>query len=181
MYDLSKIENLKSIVDQVISRFGKLNILINSAGTGSKTKDPYSCNLAEWDNTLDINFRAVYHLCTHSIGLMREQKEGAIINIGSLAGTFIFKNGEMYCPSKHALLAYSKCLFENIREDNIMVCCINPGLTDTEMVRGDHLISDKMIQPDDIAITVRDVLGSAGTVNPMEINLKSQFSPYREI
>jgi NADP-dependent 3-hydroxy acid dehydrogenase YdfG len=178
-YNLSELENLKSLVNKVVSKFGKLDFLINSAGTYSKTKEPSSCDLKEWDNTLDINFRSVYHLCRYSIGYIKKQKEGAIINIGSLAATFTYKNGEMYCPSKHALLAYSKCLFENLREDNIKVCCINPGFVNTKMGREDNLISEKMIQPEDVAIMVRDILASANTLNPIEINLKPQVSPYR--
>ncbi len=177
-FDLTEVEKIPLLIEKVKTDFKSLDILVNNAGTYADG-DPSKSNLMEWDYVLDLNFRAVYHLTSHALALISEQEEGAIINISSISGQTTYKGGEIYCATKHAVKAYSNCLFESVREKNIKVTCIFPGYVNTEMGRGENRDENKMIQPDDIANTVNWFLKMPLTSCPSEITIRPQRSPYK--
>lgn len=177
--DLSNMCSAEKIIDKTIEELGRLDILVNNAGRSPKTNDPIDCDLEDWDNTLDVNLRSVYYLTSKAVPHIQKNKEGAVINISSISATMTYKNGGIYCTSKHAVKAYSGCLFDNIRESGIKVCSIFPGFVNTDMARSDSLNEGDMIQPSDVAETVKYVLKSSSTVCPTEIKLRPQRSPYK--
>lgn len=177
-FDLAEINKIPALVEKVRTDFKALHILVNNAGTYAKG-NPFESDLKEWDYALDLNFRAVYHLTNQALALIPEQDSGAIINISSIAGQMTYKGGEIYCATKFALRAYSNCLFESVREKNIKVTCIYPGYVNTELGRGENLDESKMIQPEDIAITVNSFLKTPLTACQTEIIIRPQRTPYK--
>ncbi len=177
-FDLSQVEEISSVVEKMKSDFKTLDILVNSAGTYEKG-NPFEADLKKWDYALNLNFRAVYYLTNQVLSIMTTQECGAIINISSVAGQMSYMGGEIYCATKHALKAYSNCLFDSVREKNIKVTCLFPGFVNTEMGRGDNLDAQKMIQAEDIANTVNWFLKMPMTACPTEITIRPQRSPYK--
>lgn len=177
-FDLTQVEKITSLVEKMKNEFKTLDILVNCAGTYEKG-NPFECDLEKWDYALNLNFRSVYHLTNQVLKSIADEEAGAIINVSSIAGQMSYKGGEIYCATKHALKAYSNCLFESVREKNIKVTCLFPGFVNTEMGREDHLDAEKMIQAEDIANTVNWFLKIPMTACPTEITIRPQRSPYK--
>ncbi|NOT78441.1 MAG: SDR family oxidoreductase [Bacteriovoracaceae bacterium] len=176
--DLADTSKIPSLIESVKADFNSLSVLVNNAGTYANG-NPFESNLKDWDYALDLNFKAVYHLTNQALKLISENDDGAIINISSIAGQMTYKGGEIYCATKYAVRAYSNCLFESVREKNIKVTCIFAGYVNTEMGRGENLDESKMIQPDDIALTVNSFLKTPLTACQTEIVIRPQRTPYK--
>jgi NADP-dependent 3-hydroxy acid dehydrogenase YdfG len=119
-------------VEKTLAHFGKLDILVNSAGImhmGSME----ATDLAEYRRVMDINLMGTVYTCKAAIAPMKAQGRGDIINISSQAGR---KTGPMvgaYAASKHALNAMSDSLRQEVGGFGIRVCVLMPGATTTEV------------------------------------------------
>ncbi len=178
--DLSKPNLSLKIVDACIERFSQIDILVHCAGIFFRENLSQSCDLEEWDRLIDINYRAIYYLNKYALPHILKQEESAILSISSIAGQMTFPQGGAYCASKHALKAYSQCLFEDVREKNVKVCTLYPGLVNTQMgmLAGQTADPEKMIQVEDVASAALWALQSPSTVCPTEIVLRPQRSAY---
>jgi NADP-dependent 3-hydroxy acid dehydrogenase YdfG len=130
--DASDEATATATVEKTIAHFGKLDILINSAGImhmGSME----ATDLAEYRRVMDINLMGTVYTCKAAIAPMKAQGRGDIINISSQAGR---KTGPMvgaYAASKHALNAMSDSLRQEVGGFGIRVCVLMPGATTTEV------------------------------------------------
>jgi NADP-dependent 3-hydroxy acid dehydrogenase YdfG len=161
------------LAENAIDALGRLDAVVNNAGvfiTGpAQDADP-----TEWDQVLDVNFRAWMHLTQRALPILMRQPESAVVNLCSIAGRMTYPGGGIYTATKHAVHAWSNCLFDDVRDKGVKVCAIYPGYVNTGMtahVQGDH---DNMIQPDDVAQTVEFVLRFPTTSCPTEIVLRPQ-------
>lgn len=178
IFDLADVTKIPALIQNVKDDFSSLGILVNNAGTYA-AGNPFESDLKAWDYALDLNFKAVYHLTNQALSLIVGQEYGAIINISSIAGQMTYKGGEIYCATKHAVKAYSNCLFESVREKNIKVTTIYPGYVNTNMGRGENLDESKMIQPEDIALAVNNFLKMPITACSTEITIRPQRTPHK--
>ena len=174
-FDLSEVDKIPQLVEKINKDFKHVDILVNDAGRYEEG-DPFSSDVKKWDYTLDVNFKAVYHLTNEVIKLFPES-EGAVINISSISGLTVTGGGEIYNASKAALKSYGGCLFEDVREKGIKVTNIYPGYVNTSMTSEDELDHGKMIQPQDIASAVLWALKMPKTACPTDITIRPQFSP----
>jgi len=111
----------------------------------------------DWDTTMATNLRSLYLMTREVLPAMRARKQGAIVNIASLAGRNGFVGGSAYTASKHAVLGFAKSLMLEVRKDNVRVITICPGSVDTSLIRSQGMLSpniDRILQPEDIADTV---------------------------
>lgn len=177
-FDLTILNEIPQLLKNIQKEFQTIEILINDAGR-YESGDPFKSKLADWDYTLDLNFRAVYHLTNQVLELIPPDQEAGIINICSISGLTTSKGGEIYNSSKHALKAYAGCLFESIRERGIKVTNIYPGYVNTGMVSSDNILPEKMIQPEDIASAVTWALKVPENACPTDITIRPQRSPYK--
>jgi len=173
--DIGQIETIEYAVRNAIEELGGLNILINCAGIYVAAK-AHEVDLAAWDEKLDINFRAIYHLARHALPEINKTPGGAIIGIGSI--TSPYAGAGMHLAATRALAGFAEALFEDVRESGTKVCTIRPGFVNTSMAASDRLDPALMIQPDDIARTVLFVLTMPETACPTEITIRPQRSPY---
>lgn len=175
--DLADLEALPSLVSAVVERFGALNVLINNAGVGGSGK-VHEVDLERWDRCMQTNIMSVMHLTHAAAPHVKATPGGSIITIASVAARMTYSGGAAYAASKHAVLGFSGCIFEDLREFGVKVAAICPGFVDTEMVTG-NLDRAKMIGPEDVAEAVTYILDSSTRVCPTEIVLRPQYSPYR--
>jgi len=124
--DVQEDNSVKSAVTQVIDKEGKIDVLINNAGVLTigpleETSD------AEAHSIFETNFFGVLRMTKAVLPLMRERKNGRIINISSLAGQVPTPGMGMYCASKHALEGYSKTLRLEVESLGIDVTLVEPG------------------------------------------------------
>jgi 3-oxoacyl-[acyl-carrier protein] reductase len=127
------IAQSRRVVKTVILRFGKVDILVNSAGIWEEGKI-WKMSEKEWDRTIRINLNGVFNMCSAAVPSMMRNKTGRIINISSTAG----QRGEAfhshYAASKGAVIAFTKSIAVELIKYGIWVNCVAPGWVDTEMV-----------------------------------------------
>jgi NADP-dependent 3-hydroxy acid dehydrogenase YdfG len=119
-------------VEQTVARFGRLDILINSAGIlqagGIETAD-----LEEYRRVMDVNLMGTIYCCKAAIAPMKAQGTGDIVNISSQAARKVAKIFNSYSASKHALNAMTEGLRQEVGDYGIRVCALMPGATTTEV------------------------------------------------
>ena len=172
--DVSKEEDVQSLVSQTMDRFGRIDMLINNAGIGSFA-NVESLSVGKFDRMWEVNVRGVF-LCTRAVlPAMIRQKSGDIINISSLAGRNSFAGGAGYCSTKWALIGFARCLMLEVRAHNIRVITLCPGSVDTDF--GDHEHGAPRSQgviptADDVARVVLDSISMPRHVMVSEIDIR---------
>jgi 3-hydroxy acid dehydrogenase / malonic semialdehyde reductase len=109
-----------------------IDILVNNAGLASGFGSIDEGDFNDWDKMLDTNVKGLLNVSKPIIDKMIAQKNGHIINIGSIAGKYVYKNGNVYCASKHAVDALTKSMRIDLLPYGIKVSSINPGAAETE-------------------------------------------------
>jgi len=133
--NITKKAEVQKVVEDVLSRWGRIDILINAAGIlsrGSVADLPES----EWDRVLSVNLKGVF-LCTQAAARhMVGRRQGCILTLTSGRGEAGFPNGSHYSASKAGVSALTRTLAVELAPYNIRINAIGPGATDTAMYRG---------------------------------------------
>jgi NAD(P)-dependent dehydrogenase (short-subunit alcohol dehydrogenase family) len=129
--DVRKEEDVKNLIEQTITQFGRIDILINNAGK-SDFKPLFELSLSEWDDVINTNLRSVF-LCSREAAVhMREQDGGgSIVNIASTRATMSEPNSEAYAATKGGIVAITHALAASLSEHHITVNAISPGWIET--------------------------------------------------
>ncbi len=124
--DIAEPAQVQAVVDRLMARFGRLDILVNNAGAfDSGPIDELS--IEAWDRVLATNLRGPF-LCTKAaMRIMKPQKGGRIINIGSISAQRVRPNSAAYSASKHGLWGLTQVTALEGREWGITCCCLHPG------------------------------------------------------
>ncbi|MCY9656469.1 SDR family oxidoreductase [Paenibacillus chondroitinus] len=133
-YVLDVVDKLqfKSVVDAIISDFGKLDVLVNNAGL-MPIRPMAEVNTDEWDAMIDINLRGVLYGIAATLPGFLAQKSGHIINISSVAGVKVFSpGGTVYSGTKFAVRAISEGLRHEVG-DKVRVTSIEPGAVESDL------------------------------------------------
>ena len=136
--DISDGSAISRLVDQTVAQFGRVDVLVNNAGVLLPGKTD-SLTDEEWEQTFNINVRAVWQLSRAALPHLRACGGGSIINIGSVLGFVGARNRVAYAASKGAVLAMTKAMALDLAGEKIRVNCICPGIVETEMVAAFNL------------------------------------------
>lgn len=134
--DVTKKEEIESVVKQTVEKFGSLDILVNNAGV-AEFKPFLELAEEDWNRTLDINLKGQFLCAQASARQMKKQGGGTIVNIASVAmgqQGIGFANIAHYCASKGGIAALTEALAVELAPFNIRVNGIAPGLIDTPMI-----------------------------------------------
>ena len=139
--DVTKPDQVRSGIEDVVSRFGKVDILVNVAGgSGRKWGDgPTSdCSLEGWEKTLNLNLNSVFYCCKYALQAMLPQKKGSIVTVssvlGSVGGDEDFAT-HAYATSKGAAISLTRSIASFYAPRGIRANVILPGLIATPMSR----------------------------------------------
>lgn len=130
--DISDYAQVKRMVDNVLNRHGKIDVLINNAGV---SKDGFLMLMPEtdWRDVIDINLTGVFNCSKAVSGHMIGNRSGVMINISSLSGITGLAGQVNYSASKGGIIAFTKALSKELASFGIRVNAVAPGVTETEM------------------------------------------------
>ena len=154
--DVSKEEECGRLVTEHRERFGRLDVLVNSAGVG--IAGPIEeLSTKHWDLQFAVNLRAAFLITRDAVPLLRESR-GLVVNISSIAGTLPTPQLAAYGASKAGLISLTRTLNDELADAGVRACAICPGFVDTPMAAWTGMPSEEMIQPEDSAEVVRLLL-----------------------
>ena len=129
--DVSKEEDVKSMVSKTIDVYGKVDILVNNAGVTVSTPIE-DCTIQDYDYVHNTDLRGLWMCCREVIKPMKKQGGGKIINIASTSGVIApFPNQTIYCAAKGGVIQLTRSLGVEVCRYNINVNCIAPSFIDT--------------------------------------------------
>ncbi|KAK7503208.1 hypothetical protein BaRGS_00005473 [Batillaria attramentaria] len=129
--DLSKENDTERVVKETIAKYGKLDILVNSAGILAMGSIE-NTSLQQFDEVFNINVRAIYHITMLCVPHLVETK-GSIVNVSSVNGIRAFPNVLAYCMSKGALDQFTRCTALELAPKQVRVNSVNPGVIITNV------------------------------------------------
>ena len=127
--DVSQEDQVKKIIDRVILKFGKIDILFNNAGI-VPAGAIHEISTEEWDNCMAINLKSIYLMTKYSYPYLKKT-QGTIVNNSSSVAFKGVSNRAAYTASKGAVLSLTRAMATDYLKDNIRVNAICPGTTDT--------------------------------------------------
>ena len=130
--DVSKRNEAKEMVQEVLNKYGKIDVLINNAGI-SQYKLFNDITDEEWDNIINTNLKSAFMVTQEAVRNMINNKEGCIINISSIWGVAGASMEVAYSTSKAGLIGLTKSLAKELGASNIRVNAIAPGIINTGM------------------------------------------------
>jgi NAD(P)-dependent dehydrogenase (short-subunit alcohol dehydrogenase family) len=130
--DLCNHEDIRRILEQTVSQLGGLNFLLNNAGV-LHTGNAEQISEEQWDQTFNVNVRAVWLLSRAALPHMRNAGCGSIINIASTLGIVGARNRAAYAPSKGAVVLLTKSMAVDHGHENIRVNAICPSFVESEL------------------------------------------------
>ncbi len=132
--DVVNENSCNQLIEDVVQIYGKLNILINNAGTNIR-KRPEEYELKEWTSIIDTNLVSTFTCSKAAFEHFKSINSGKIINIGSMHSLFGAPLGSAYSASKGGVVQLTKSLANTWAKDNIQVNAVLPGYIDTTLTR----------------------------------------------
>jgi 3-oxoacyl-[acyl-carrier protein] reductase len=156
--DLARSEPADALVDQVLERYGRLDVLVNNAGDLVKREAVVDVSDEEFRRIIDVNLTSVFAMCRRVVPVFRSQEGGAIVNVTSIAGRHGGGGGSVvYATSKGAVSTFTRGLAKELAPDGIRVNAFSPGVIKTPF--HDRHTGDEQMQ----AMLGTIPMGRAGT------------------
>ena len=174
--DVSKAADVQSVVDKTVSRFGKVDVLINNAGV-TWAAEPEDLPLEKWQKVVDINLTGAFLFAQAAGRDMLKREWGRIINIASIAGMHASVNGPHYAPyaaTKAGLIGLTKELAVSWARKGIRVNAIAPGFFHSRLADGAIAMNEAAIK----ASSPIPRVGDAGELKGVAVFLAADASNY---
>jgi NADP-dependent 3-hydroxy acid dehydrogenase YdfG len=159
--DVSDPQAVKRVADGILARYGRTDILVNSAGTNTRDRFWKNQTVEGWRKVVGTNLDGSFYTIHAVLPAMRARKDGLIINVSSWAGVFHPKlPGPAYNGSKHAVTAMTETINMEEGVNGIRACAICPAevatpILDTRPVPPSARDRARMLQPEDLGATIR--------------------------
>jgi len=133
--DIADQQAVFAVADRILSEFGKINILVHSAGLNVTERSWQDITVKNWDEVINVNLNGAFYCAQSVLPGMRELADGLIINISSWAGKYVSRvSGGAYSAAKHALNAMTESINQENCQFGIRACAICPGEVATEIL-----------------------------------------------
>jgi 3-oxoacyl-[acyl-carrier protein] reductase len=132
--DVSDNAAMEGLVKRALARFGRIDIMVNNAGTTHKNGPMLGVDEAMFDRVFAVNVKSIYLAAQHVVPVMRKQGGGAILNTASTAGLRARAGLVWYCGSKGAAVMLSKAMAQELASDKIRVNALCPVAGDTPLL-----------------------------------------------
>ncbi|TDG13441.1 SDR family oxidoreductase [Seongchinamella unica] len=182
--DVTDAAHSQSVIDEVTTDIGPIEVLINNAGIGGGTDGPQlliDMDADDWWRVQETNVRGPMLYTKAVLPGMIERGEGIIINVGSYLSIRPSPMATAYGTSKAALARFTDCLAVEVADQGVQVFCISPGLVLTDMTRDLPFINDipedDFQRPEDVAgLACELVTGKYGKLSGHFIHVKDELA-----
>jgi len=135
--DITDPAYCKDFIDDVVGRFGGIDVLVNNAGMIVR-EDTVDTTDRQWFDIMAVNINAVFFMSRESLRHMRTRRSGAIVNLSSTCGLVGCKGLTAYCTTKGAVIQMTRSMALDCAADGVRVNAVCPGATDTPMLFSAH-------------------------------------------
>ena len=132
--DVSDLTNVKSVLQKISNAFGRIDILVNSAGIAGINQTVESYPLDEWRRVLDVNLTGTFIMCRETVPYMKKNKYGRIVNISSVAGKEGNPTASAYSAAKAGVIALTRSLGKELALDGVLVNAVTPTTVETPIL-----------------------------------------------
>ena len=151
--DISNMQEVNTAVEEILQKFGSIDILINNAGTGTFGKF-LELEPEVWENQIRTNLFGVYYATRAVLPQMIARSAGDIINISSTSGKAGAATTSAYSASKFGVFGLGESLMQEVRKHNIRVTTLAPSTIVTDLAQSANLITgdeERVMHPEDFA------------------------------
>lgn len=136
-FDIRDKVAIEQVIDNLPPAFSEIDVLVNNAGLALGMAPADKTDLDDWEQMVDTNIKGLMYCTRKVLPAMRQRSKGYIINLGSVAGSWPYPGGNVYCATKAFVRQFSLALRADLLGSNIRVSNIEPGAAETEfsMVR----------------------------------------------
>lgn len=131
VFDVQNREAVFNALNNLPEQWQQIDVLVNNAGLALGRDSFENADLDDWDTMLDTNVKGMMYVSRAVLPYMIKHKKGHIINLGSVAGKEVYKDGNGYCASKFAVEALSRSMRIDLLQHKIKVTAIHPGAAET--------------------------------------------------
>ena len=132
--DSSKASDNKMLVEEIVAKYGRLDVACNNAGMGGPAKPTGEYEPEEWDRVIALNLNGVFYACKYELEQMEKNGGGSIVNIASIHGQVAAPNSPAYTASKHAVVGLSKNIAVEYAQKGIRCNAVGPGYIETPLL-----------------------------------------------
>lgn len=172
--NVAEAEECERVVAEHRDRFGRLDVLVNSAGIGIGGRVE-ELPVKQLDLQLGVNLRGLFLVTQAAIPLLRESR-GWVVNLASIAGTVPTPGLATYGATKAAVIALTRSLNEELDADGVRAIALCPGFVDTPMAQWSGIEPNEMIRPEDCAEVVRMCLHLSATARIPQVVIERMGS-----
>ena len=145
--DVSDPDFCQQVVDEVVGRYGRLDILVNAAGIIIRA-DALSTSNEQWQKVMNVNVSGIFYLSRAAVAVMKQQGKGVIVNFGSIWGGVGAAGVVAYCASKGAVHQLTRAMALDHVQDGIRINAVCPGEVNTPMLSSERSepVTEKILQ-----------------------------------
>lgn len=176
--DVRDAKQIEDFIKAESTHLPNVKILVNNAGLAKGADPVQTSEIEDWDTMIDTNVKGLLYFTRAVLPYFLRNKDGHIVNLGSVAGRWVYPGGAVYCATKYAVAAFSEGLRMDLMGSGIRVSNIEPGMVETEfsVVRFEDedkakKVYEKMkpLSADDIADCILWCLDRPAHVNIQEL------------
>lgn len=160
LFDVQDFNECEKAISSIPTHLADIDILINNAGLAVELNPLHQGDIEDWERMINTNIKGLLYVTRLVSPSMVQRKKGHIINIGSTSSFEVYGGGNVYCATKHAVLALTKSMRTDFLPYGIKVTQVSPGAAETNfsVVRfhGDKAKADKVYEGFD-PLTAQDI------------------------
>lgn len=178
-FDLCSKTAVQSFLSSHANTLQQVHILVNNAGLARGVDKMQNGSLDDWDEMIDTNIKGLLYMTRGVIPYLEKNNRGHVVNLGSIAGRYVYPGGGVYCATKFAVRALTEGLRMDLAGSSIRVTNIEPGMVETEFslsrFNGNSEMADKVyegmtpLKAQDIADTIAWCIDRPSHVNIQEL------------
>jgi NADP-dependent 3-hydroxy acid dehydrogenase YdfG len=139
--DVTDEEQVRAMIEATVDEFDRLDVLVNNAGV-MLLEPVETADTDDWRTMTEVNLLGLMNACHEAVPIMREQGEGHIVNVSSVAGRQASANASGYNATKFGVNGFTEALRQEVTQDGVRTTLIEPGVVDTELP--EHIPDDEI-------------------------------------